>query len=481
MMKDSTHELLARLRKIVGADAVLEGATSLEPHVVDWRRRFRGDALCVVKPANRNQVSAVVIACAELGVPLLPQGGNTSMSGGSVPFDSAVAMPPVIVNLARMKTIRKVDALNNSIEAEAGCLVADIQAAATAIDRLYPVSFGAEGSAQIGGSVATNAGGTAVLRYGNTRENVLGVEVVLPDGSIFDGMRTLRKDNSGYDLKQLFIGSEGTLGIVTAVALALHPLPTSRAVAWVAPKSVQSAVELLDLIKGRGGGRLSAFEILNRTQMELIVGTVSGIRHPLAQQPDWNLLVEFSDRCDDQVLRDALEEILAVAHEAGLIEDAAIAASEAQCKAFWRIRHSASEGNTKSGISLVFDAAVPVSKVPEFIERAAIEVSSQVDWAQHAIVSHLGDGNIHFVIVFDRQRWARLESPAELTERVRAAVYDLVAELGGTWSAEHGIGRTLIKEMGRYKSPVELKVMRAIKSALDPQGLFNPGKLLPPA
>lgn len=478
-MQKQNDPLLARLREIVGASAVLESAAQLEPHVTDWRGRFRGEALCVVKPANREQVAAVVRACTEHDTPILPQGGNTSMSGGSVPFDAGTATPPVIINLARMKAIRAVDPLNDSMQVEAGCLIADIQAAAIAVDRLYPVSFGAEGSAQIGGSVATNAGGTAVLRYGNTRENVLGLEVVLPDGSIVDGLRTLRKDNTGYDLKHLFIGSEGTLGIVTAVTLALHPLPTARLVAWVAPLSVEAAVTLLDRVKLKAGNRLSAFEILNRTQMDHVLAAVSGVRNPLPQATDWNLLIEFSDRSSDEELREAMEDLLESAFEQGLILDAAIASSEAQCQDFWRIRHSVSEGNTKAGMSIVFDVAVPVSQVPAFVERACAAVSAQADWARASIVSHLGDGNVHFVLVFERTRWEALADQAGLLERVRLCVYDIVSELGGTWSAEHGIGRTLLKEMQRYKSPAELAVMRTLKAALDPKGLFNPGKLLP--
>ena len=478
-MKHTSDGLLADLREIVGDAAVLESDAQLEPHVTDWRGRFRGEALCVVKPANREQVAAVVRACAEHETPILPQGGNTSMSGGSVPFEASEATPPVIVNLVRMKAIRKVDPLNDSMEVEAGCLIADIQAAAVAVQRLYPVSFGAEGSAQIGGSVATNAGGTGVLRYGNTRDNVLGLEVVLPDGSIIDGLRTLRKDNSGYGLKHLFIGSEGTLGIVTAVTLALHPLPTARRVAWVAPQSVQAAVALLELFKQQAGNRLSAFEILNRTQMDHVRAAVPGVRDPLSEPADWNLLIELSDRSSDAELGGTLETILGNAYDHDLILDAAIASNEAQCQDFWRIRHAVSEGNTKAGMSIVFDVAVPVSQVPTFIEQACAAAASQADWARASIVSHLGDGNVHFVLVFERTRWNAMADPAELLAHVRRCVYDIVSELGGTWSAEHGIGRTLLKEMQRYKSPIELAVMRAIKVTLDPQGLFNPGKLLP--
>lgn len=473
------QELLAELRKLVGSDAVLQGAHDMEPYVTDWRKRFRGDACCVVKPANREQVAAVVRACAARGVTMLPQGGNTSLSGGSVPFEATQAPPPVIMNLGRMHAIRKVDPLNNSLEAEAGCTVAEIQAAAAAVGRLYPVSFGAEGSAQIGGAVATNAGGTAVLRYGNTRENVLGLEAVLPDGSVLDCMRTLRKDNTGYDLKQLFIGSEGTLGIVTAVAVKLHPLPTVRAVAWVAPGSIAAALELLALMQGRAGDCLSAFEIMNCVQVEHVFAHVTAVRNPLPDLAQWNLLVELSGQGDAMAMRDMLEEVLADAHESGLISNAAVASNESQCGDFWRIRHSVSEGNTKSGMSVVFDVAVPLSSVADFVERATTEVRRRADWARIAVVSHLGDGNVHFVPVFERQRWDALPEQAAFLEGLREAVYELVAELKGTWSAEHGIGRTLLKQMGRYKSPAELAVMRAVKATLDPLGLFNPGKLLP--
>ena len=472
------RELIPALRAITGADHLLEGADTT-PYVTEWRGRFRGDALCVIKPADRDQVAEIVRLCVQHRTPLLPQGGNTSMSGGSVPAPAGQGTLPVVLNLSRLRRIRKVDPLNHSIEAEAGCTVAEIQAAAEAVDRLYGVSFGAEGSAQIGGSVATNAGGTGVLRYGNTRDNVLGLEAVLPDGSVWEGLRTLRKDNTGYDLKQLFIGSEGTLGVITAVTLKLHPRPTARALAWVAPHSLQAALSLLALAQQRVGACLNAFEILNRTQIEHVLAHVPGVREPLAEPAPWNLLIELSERSQATALQQRLEELLVQADEDGLIADAAVASNEAQCADFWRIRSSVSEGNRKSGMSLVFDVAVPLVQVAAFIERARAAVHALIETARIPVVGHLGDGNMHLVIVIEWAHWNALQEPQALLQSLREAVYEIAAKLGGTWSAEHGIGSLLLPQMQRYKSPIELQLMRSIKATLDPYGLFNPGKLLP--
>jgi FAD/FMN-containing dehydrogenase len=475
-MSTEPRTLIQALRTVVGTDHLIEGDDTT-PYVTEWRGRFRGDALCVVKPADRDQVAAIVSLCVQHGAPVLPQGGNTSMCGGSVPFPAEQARPPVIINLSRLRRIRQVDALNNSIEVDAGCTVAEVQAAAAAVDRLYAVSFGAEGSAQIGGSVATNAGGTGVLRYGNTRDNVLGLEVVLPDGSVWEGLRTLRKDNTGYDLKQLFIGAEGTLGLITAVTLKLHPRPTAQALAWVAPRSLEDALALLALTQGHCGASLNAFEILNHTQLEHVLTHVPGLRAPLVQPAPWNLLIELSDRSDDAQLQARLEQVLTQAGE--LITDAALASNQAQCAQFWRIRSSVSEGNKKSGMSLVFDVAVPLVRVPQFIARADAAVRLLCPEVRVPVVGHLGDGNMHLVIVIGWAHWQSLSDPQALLQTMRDAVYAIVAELGGTWSAEHGIGRMLLKEMQQYKSPVELNLMRTIKATLDPQGLFNPGKVLP--
>jgi FAD/FMN-containing dehydrogenase len=306
---------------------------------------------------------------------------------------------------------------------------------------------------------------------------VLGLEVVLPDGSIWEGLRTLRKDNTGYDLKQLFIGSEGTLGVITAVALKLHPRPNAQAVAWVAPHSLPAALSLLALAQQQCGGSLNAFEVLNRTQIEHVMAHVPGVREPLAQAAPWNLLIELSERGEPAALQDRLEQLLAQAEQSGLIADATVASNQAQCADFWRIRSSVSEGNRKSGMSLVFDVAVPLVQVPSFIDRASAAVRALIDTARIPVVGHLGDGNMHLVIVIEWAQWHAL--PPALLHRAREAVYAIAAELGGTWSAEHGIGSLLLAQMQQYKSPIELQLMHSIKATLDPHGLFNPGKLLP--
>ncbi|GAB3625286.1 FAD-binding oxidoreductase [Pandoraea terrae] len=467
--------MLDTLRAIVGEHGILSSAHDLEGFVEDWRGRYRGDALCVVLPRNTGEVSAVVRAAVAAGVPVLPQGGNTSLSGGSVPFEGEGA---VILNLSRMRRIRHVDAANHSMEVEAGCVLADIQAAAVAAHRFFPISLGAEGSCQIGGNIATNAGGTGVLRYGNTRENVLGLEVVLPDGTVWNGLRTLRKDNTGLDLKHLFIGAEGTLGIITAATLKLSPLPTAHAVSWLAPASVEAALELLGLFQERCGAQLSAFELMNRKQLDIVLAHVPGQHSPLAEPHAWHLLVELSDSDDEARLGEALENTLAVAFDRGLVTDAVLASSSAQREALWKIRHSVSEGNKKAGVGLTLDTAVPVSQVPEFIARATAAIKAAFP-ADVVIVGHMGDGNIHFIPFFDFATWEAQTNRDALTMRVKRVGHDIAASLGGTFSAEHGVGRTLLGEMQHYKSDVEIAMLRAVKRAFDPQGLFNPGKLIP--
>jgi len=467
--------LLDTLGKIVGATGLLTESGDLAGYVSDWRGRYTGKALCVALPRDTEQVSELVKACVAAGVAVLPQGGNTSLSGGAVPYEQGNC---VIINLSRMRRIVRIDPADNSMEVEAGCVLAEIQAAAIEAGRFFPISLGAEGSCQIGGNIATNAGGTGVLRYGNTRENVLGLEVVLPDGRIWRGLRTLRKDNTGLDLKQMFIGAEGTLGIITAATLKLHPLPGAHAMSWVAPVDVDAALKLLGLFQAACGAQLSAFELMNASQLDIVLEHVPGQHAPLAQAHPWHLLVELSDTCDDTRLQDALEATLEKGLELGLIADAAIAANSAQREAMWKLRHSVSEGNKKAGIGLTLDTAVPVSKVPAFIEQATRAIEANFD-ARVVVVGHLGDGNIHFIPFFAFDTWQALPDQASTAAAVRRAGHDVAAELNGTFSAEHGVGRTLLAEMRHYKSNVELDMMRTVKRAFDPLGLFNPGKLIP--
>ncbi|MCW0211326.1 MAG: FAD-binding oxidoreductase, partial [Achromobacter sp.] len=379
--------LLDALAQALGADAILHSEADLAGYTEDWRGRYKGPALCVALPGDTRQVSEIVRLCREHGTPVLPQGGNTSLCGGAVP--AAEGRPPVIVNLSRMRRIRRVDAANNSMEVEAGCVLAAVQAAAAAEGRLYPVSLGAEGSCQIGGTIATNAGGTGVLRYGNTRDNVLGLEVVLPDGAIWNGLTALRKNNTGYDLKHLFIGAEGTMGIVTAAVLKLHPLPIAHAVAWLAPESPQAALDILGLFQRACGSRLSAFEMIDSNQLDVVMAHVPGRKNPLADAHPWHVLVELSDTGDDAALQDLLQRILEQASEQGLLRDAIVANSGAQRAALWEVRHCVSEGNKKAGVGLTTDTAVPVSAVPRFIDEATQAVRRLVPGLPVLIVAHL--------------------------------------------------------------------------------------------
>lgn len=468
-----------QLIDLLGAGAVLTADGDVAGFTEDWRGRYSGPAACVVQPSNTEQVAAVVRLCVDHGVPVLPQGGNTSLCGGAVPGTDGVA--PVIVNLARMRRVRSVDAANNSMEVEAGCVLAAVQEAAAAQGRLYPISLGAEGSCQIGGTIATNAGGTGVLRYGNTRDNVLGLEVVLPDGTVWDGLYTLRKNNTGLDLKHLFIGAEGTMGIVTAATLKLHPLPTSHAVAWVAPRTPAAALQLLGMFQSACGASLSAFEMIDANQLRIVTEQLPSRRNPLSELHPWHVLIELSDTGAQDALQAVLEQVLEQATEQELLLDGVLASSGAQRAAMWEIRHSVSEANKKAGVGLTTDSAVPVSSVPAFIERATAAVHAIVPGLPIVIVAHLGDGNVHFIPFFTFAEWEAVPDPEAMAQRIRHSVNDVAHSLHGTFSAEHGVGRTLLNEMAHYKSPVELGLMRRVKQAIDPQNLFNPGRLVPDA
>ena len=471
--------IVPELQALLGADAVLVRPSEIEPHATDWRGRYRGNAACVVLPGSTSDVAAVVRECARHGVPVVPQGGNTSLCEGAVPRDGAAAS--VVINLQRMRRIRSIDVENNSIEVEAGCVLASVQQAAAEHRRLYPVSLGAEGSCQIGGNIATNAGGTGVLRYGNTRENVLGLEVVLADGRIWDGLYRLRKNNTGLDLKHLFIGSEGTLGVITAAVLKLHPLPTSHAAAWIAPASTETALSVLGRFQQRCGELLSAFELMNDVQLRIVLDHVPGRRAPVDPSHPWHVLVELADTQRQEALASVLEEVVADALAGGEVLDAAIASSGRDRADFWQVRHSVSEGNKKAGMGINTDCAVPVSAVPAFIERATRAARSILQGVPIIVVAHLGDGNVHFIPLASFEQWRAFDDAEAVSHRVKHAIDEVAHELRGTFSAEHGIGQQLTPEMRLFKPPVELDLMRGIKRVLDPHDLFNPGRLLPPA
>jgi len=456
--------MIEMLRDIVGAANVLTAPQDTQPYFTDWRRQYTGSAECVVRPASTAEVARVVELCAAQGVAIVPQGGNTGLSGGSVPTGKG---REIVLALGRMNRIRELDRLNDTITVEAGCVLANVQRAADEAGRLFPLSLAAEGSCQIGGNLSTNAGGVNVLRYGNAREQVLGLEVVLPDGRIWNGLRGLRKDNTGYDLKQLFLGAEGTLGIITAAVLRLHPKPSASATAWIALETSAAAMELLAFLHDRLGERLSAFELLARNCVEAVLAFAPGTQDPLAKPHPWYVLVEIADSGEQQPLRERVEKTLMEAAERGALADAALAQSGEQARALWRIRETVPEAQFTN---VKHDVSVPISKTAEFIERAAARLIARYPDVRIYAFGHVGDGNIHYNVGPER---LVAERPA-----VNRIVYDTVAELGGSISAEHGLGQLKRDEIHAHKSPLELELMRRLKQALDPKGLMNPGKVL---
>ncbi|OCP21371.1 MULTISPECIES: FAD-binding oxidoreductase [unclassified Ensifer] len=466
-------EIIERLKQVVGPSGWSTDPDVLEAHTVDWLRQFRGASPLLLKPAMTEEVAAIVSICAEVGVKLVPQGGNTSLMGGSVPFGTG---DEIVVNLSRMNKVRAVDPLNDTITVEAGCILASVQAEAEKAGRLFPLRLGAEGSCQIGGNIASNAGGTNVLRYGNTRDLVLGLEVVLPDGRIWNGLRGLRKDNTGYDLKQLFIGSEGTLGIITSAVLKLSPRPASVETAICAVASLDAALELLARCKVRTGGQVTAFELLPRIGIELVLKHFPATRFPLADLYDWQVLVEFSSGEEGSTLRDTMEEVLAGAFEAELVLDAAIGASGEQSKAFWLIREGLAEADVLEGASIHCDVAVPLSVMPDFLRQTTQAVECACVGARVVAFGHMGDGNVHFGIVQPMDASADAFHARE--HEISGIVHDLAHRFDGTISAEHGLGRVKREAIRTYRDAVEHDLMVAVKQALDPQNIMNPGKLV---
>jgi FAD/FMN-containing dehydrogenase len=400
--------------------------------------------------------------------------------GGATPVGASLdnGTAPVVVTMRRMNRIREIDAVGNTLIAEAGCILQTLQEAADQHGRLYGVTFGAQGSCQIGGNVSTNAGGTGVLKYGNTREQVLGLEVVLPDGRIWNGLRTLRKDNTGYNLKHLFIGGEGTLGIVTAVAVRLHPKPARTTTAWLTFENVENALACLAEFQSIAGDRIAGYELLNQAQLQAVLTHFPEVRLPTDPTAPYAVLIELSDTYIKADLESLLQDVLSGLVERGLLRDAAIAASEAQRAAFWHIRHSISESNRKAGMGLSADVAVPVKSLAVFIDQASRAVLARWPELEIVLVAHMGDGNVHFIPRFSFEQWGRLPNPADVANAVRATVHDVAVSLGGTFSAEHGVGHVLVDELVRLRHPLELELMHRIRSALDPQSLMNPGKLL---
>ncbi|MDR3214373.1 MAG: FAD-binding oxidoreductase [Azoarcus sp.] len=470
---DAAAGLLARLTAIVGAKHVLTGATDIAPFLTDHRGRYHGRALAVAQPATTAEVSAVVSACAEAGVAMVPQGGNTGLCGGATPLPDGASL---VINLSRLARIRALDAANDTLCVEAGCTLAAVREAAAAVGRLFPLSLAAEGSCEIGGNLSTNAGGVQVLRYGNMRDLTLGLEVVLPDGRVWDGLRALRKDNTGYDLKQLFIGAEGTLGIITAAVLKLFPAPLARATAWVAIPAPAAAVALLARFRAACGDRVTAFELVGRSLLDLVLKHIPRCHDPLPTPAAWSVLVELRDSVADAPLIALLEQTLTAANGAGEVNDAVIAATLAQSESLWALRENANEAQKREGLSIKHDISVPMSRIAEFIARADATLRAWRPDVRFVIFGHIGDGNLHYNLFLpDAEDTAAFAARSREANRI---VYDLADELGGAISAEHGLGQLKRDEIRRYKAAVELEVMAAIKHTFDPRGLMNPGKML---
>ncbi len=466
-------DLMPRLTAIVGASGIVTGASDMAPYLADWRDLYKGSAIAVVRPATTAEVAAVVCLCAETRTPIVPQGGNTGMCGAATPDTAGNA---VVIALGRMNKIVDVNALNNTMTVEAGCILANIQAAAADVDRLFPLSLGAEGSCVIGGNISTNAGGINVLRYGNTRDLVLGLEAVLPNGRVWNGLRGLRKDNTGYDLKHLFIGAEGTLGIITQAVLKLFPRPHGNVTAFAGIAEPAHAVELLALLRARCGDTISAFELISRNCLEMVIRRIPGTRDPLEAAYPWYVLTELTDAQDGSVLRASVELALTAGIERDLVKDVAIAETAAQGKALWRMRESIPDAAKVEGLVYRHDIAVTVSRIPEFIQTASAALEEAFPGVRIICFGHLGDGNLHFnAFVPGRER---SDSVARTMTDVNRLVHDIVQTFGGSISAEHGIGQSKRDELAHYKSATELDLMRTVKQALDPHNLMNPGKVL---
>ena len=462
-------ELLDELKKVVGANGWTSDPGALEAHLTEWRGAVRGETAIMVSPATTEQVSAIVRICAQHGVGLVPQGGNTGLCGGAIPDETG---EQVLLSISRLNNIRNVDPDDFSITVDAGCVLADIQAAARDIGLLFPLSLAAEGSCQIGGNLSTNAGGINVIRYGPAREQVLGLEVVLADGTIWDGLRSLRKDTAGYDLKQVFLGSEGTLGIITGATLKLYPDPGATVTSMLAIPSADSVIGLLGLLRGRCTDRIQAFELISERCLRYVTRHIPDTRHPFETRQDWYALIEVAAGDCPEVV----ETVLAEALQSGLAVDAIVAKNTAESRSLWRLRHSISEAQRPEGACLKHDIAVPVGLLGRFLERGQVLVRQLQPEARLVAFGHVGDGNLHYNVV--QPKHADAERFRAEGRALTIAIYDLVSELGGTISAEHGIGVTKKADLQRYRSATEIGLMRTLKKALDPQNILNPGKVI---
>jgi FAD/FMN-containing dehydrogenase len=466
-----TNLFADRARDVVDESGLILDPVEMAPYLTSWRDNWIGKARAVLRPTDTQQVARVVALCRDMSIPIVPQGGRTGVTGASQPNESG---DEIVLSLERMKRIRSIDPDNDTMTVEAGCVLADVRAAADAAGRIFPLSFGSVGSCQIGGNIATNAGGVNVVRYGNTRSLIAGLEIVLPSGEIWDGLRGLRKDNAGYDLKQIFIGSEGTLGIITAAVIRLFPRPFGTAVAFTSTPSPQAALKLLSRMRERFAEQLTSFELIQQRCIEVTCRRIPSLRKPLPDGGAWHLLIEIAGQDADDVLQVRLGEVLEAALDAGEIEDAVLAQSRHQEREFWLLRESIPEAHKHEGRSFKHDISVPISRISVFLERAEAALKQIDPDLLMFTFGHLGDGNLHFNPLLPPGR----EPFVDELQAVNTAVHDLVVELGGSISAEHGIGRLRRDELLHYKSSVELRMMATLKSAFDPENLFNRGKIL---
>lgn len=459
---------------IVRPENLFTEISDIEPFVTDWRDRYQGQAFAVARPGSTEEVVALMRLCAEHGVRVVPQGGNTGLCGAATADSSGTAL---VLWLGRMNRVRDFNEVDGCIVVEAGAVLQRIQELAAEHDYFFPMSLGAEGSCQIGGNISTNAGGTAVLRYGPMRDLVLGLEVVLPDGTLCNWLAPLRKNTTGYDLKHLFIGAEGTLGIITAASLKVFPAPRQRESAMVSFEHVESALTLLTRLRARLGDRLLSCEIINRAQVETVLTHMEGPSWPMSHVPPWALIIEVTETLDSYSLRDALEQVLSEALEEGLIDDAVLASSTAQQEALWSVRHNVSEANKRAGYGVTHDTAVPLSGQATFVRNVDRRLGEEFANGQMLIVGHIGDGNLHVIHMLDPAAYPG-DALKQAAARINAIVDEETLALGGAISAEHGIGQSNKARLRNSKGDVQIALMKRVKQAFDPEYRMNPGKIL---
>jgi FAD/FMN-containing dehydrogenase len=467
------RSFIEEIQAIVGPAGLITSPVEVAPYATDWRKRYLGKPAAVVRPASTAEVAGVVRACADSRTAIVPQGGNTGLCGAATPDSSG---SQIVLNLSRMNRVRAIDTRNNTMTVDAGCVLAKLQNTAEEAGRLFPLSLAAEGSCEIGGNLSTNAGGTAVLRYGNARELVLGLEVVLPSGEVWEGLRGLRKDNTGYDLKQLFIGAEGTLGVITAAVLKLFPLPKSHATAVVALQSPEKALALLERALEACGERLTGFELFSDFCLSLVLKHFRDTTAPFRHRFPHYVLMELSDTQSGEGVRNLVESMLEAALGEKSILDAAVAQSETQARDFWKLREFISEAQAHEGPNIKHDVSIPISRIADFISATDAELARAHTGVRMVTFGHLGDGNLHYNV--SAPEGVDPDVFVRNTAVINRLVHDGVARFGGSISAEHGLGQLKRDEIQRYKSPLELELMRKLKRALDPHGIMNPGKVL---